>query len=70
MRSRAVILAVAIVMAPPPGAGAADLVVWWNEGYYAEEDDADGLPPRAPHRELSMSFETGSDAHEFPWPSL
>jgi hypothetical protein len=37
MRSRAVILAVAIVMAPP-GAGAADLVVWWEKGFYAQRD--------------------------------
>jgi hypothetical protein len=36
MRSRAVILAVAIVMAPL-GARGADLVVWWEEGFYAEE---------------------------------
>ena len=39
MRSRAVILAAAIVMAPL-GARAADLVVWWEEGYNAEEDAA------------------------------
>ena len=38
-RSRAVILAAAIVITPL-AAKAADLVVWWNEGYYAEEDDA------------------------------
>jgi multiple sugar transport system substrate-binding protein len=39
MRSRAVILAAAIVMAPL-GARAADLVVWWDEGYYPEEHGA------------------------------
>jgi multiple sugar transport system substrate-binding protein len=39
MRSRAVVLAAAIVMAPL-GAQAADLVVWWEKGYYAEEDEA------------------------------
>jgi multiple sugar transport system substrate-binding protein len=39
MRSRAVILAAAIVLAPL-GARAADLVVWWEEGYYAQEDEA------------------------------
>ena len=33
------VLAVALVMSPL-GAWAADLVVWWNEGYYAEEDEA------------------------------
>ena len=32
MRSRAVILAAAIVIAPL-GAKAADLVVWWEKGY-------------------------------------
>ena len=39
MRARAVVLAVAIAMAPL-GARAADLVVWWDKGYYAEEDEA------------------------------
>jgi multiple sugar transport system substrate-binding protein len=39
MRGRAVILAAAILMAPL-GADAADLVVWWEKGYYAEEDAA------------------------------
>jgi ABC-type glycerol-3-phosphate transport system substrate-binding protein len=39
MRARAVVLAVAIVLAPL-GAKAADLVVWWNEGYSAQEDEA------------------------------
>ena len=39
MRIRAVVLAAAIVLAPL-GARAADLVVWWDEGYYAEEDQA------------------------------
>ena len=36
MRSRAISLAMMLMMAPP-GAKAADLVVWWDEGYYAEE---------------------------------
>ncbi len=39
MRSRAVILAATIVMAPL-GAHAADLVVWWEKGVSAEEDEA------------------------------
>ena len=39
MCSRILVLAVALVMSPL-GAWAADLVVWWNEGYYAEEDEA------------------------------
>ena len=39
MRARAVVLAVAIVMAPL-GARAADLVVWWEQGFYPQEDAA------------------------------
>jgi multiple sugar transport system substrate-binding protein len=39
MRGRAVVLAAAIVIAPL-GAQAADLVVWWEKGYYPQEDDA------------------------------
>jgi multiple sugar transport system substrate-binding protein len=39
MRARAVVLALAIVLAPP-GGRAADLVVWWDKGQYAQEDEA------------------------------
>jgi multiple sugar transport system substrate-binding protein len=39
MRSRAVVLAAALVVAPL-GAKAADLVVWWEQGSYAGEDAA------------------------------
>jgi multiple sugar transport system substrate-binding protein len=39
MRGRAVVLAAAIVMAPL-GAWGADLVVWWERGFYPEEDSA------------------------------
>ena len=39
MRVRAVILAAALMLAPL-GARAADLVVWWEEGFYPEEDEA------------------------------
>jgi multiple sugar transport system substrate-binding protein len=39
MRARAVALAVAIVLAPL-GAKAADLVVWWEKGFYPQEDEA------------------------------
>jgi multiple sugar transport system substrate-binding protein len=39
MRVRAVLLAAALVLAPP-GTRAADLVVWWEEGYHPEEDQA------------------------------
>ncbi len=51
MRGRAVVLAAALVMAPL-GAQAADLVVWWEKGYYAEEDAA--------LRETIAAFEQGS----------
>jgi len=39
MRARAVVLAVAIVMAPL-GVKAADLVLSWQKGYSAQEDEA------------------------------
>jgi multiple sugar transport system substrate-binding protein len=39
MRGRAVVLAAAIVMAPL-GARSADLVVWWEKGFYPQEDEA------------------------------
>ena len=39
MRVRAVLLAAALVLAPL-GARAADLVVWWEEGFNPEEDQA------------------------------
>ena len=51
MRGRAVLLAAAIILAPL-GAKAADLVVWWEEGYYAQEDEA--------VREIVAAFEQGS----------
>ena len=39
MRKQVIVLAAALVMAPL-GAKAADLVVWWEKGYYAQEDEA------------------------------
>jgi multiple sugar transport system substrate-binding protein len=39
MRARAVVLAAVLVLAPL-GAKAADLVVWWQKGFYAQEDAA------------------------------
>jgi multiple sugar transport system substrate-binding protein len=39
MRSVAAILATALTM-PPLGGKAADLVVWWEKGFYTQEDDA------------------------------
>jgi hypothetical protein len=39
MQVRAVILAAALMLAPI-SAQAADLVVWWDKGYYPEEDAA------------------------------
>jgi multiple sugar transport system substrate-binding protein len=39
MRARAVVLAVALALAPP-GARAADLVVWWDKPIYPKEQEA------------------------------
>ena len=39
MRSRDFILATLLILVPV-GAKAADLIVWWDEGYYAQEDEA------------------------------
>jgi hypothetical protein len=39
MHQLAPVLLVLFALAPL-GARAADLVVWWDEGYYAEEDEA------------------------------
>jgi multiple sugar transport system substrate-binding protein len=51
MRSRIVLLAAALAMAPL-GARAADLVVWWEKGFYAQENEA--------VREIIAAFEQGS----------
>jgi multiple sugar transport system substrate-binding protein len=39
MRGRTAVLIVTLILAPP-GARGADLVVWWEEGFYAQEDEA------------------------------
>ena len=39
MHAHAVLVALALVLAPL-GAQAADLVVWWEKGYYPQEDEA------------------------------
>ena len=52
MRARAVVLAIAILLAPL-GAGAADLVVWWEKGYYGAEIEAVG--------ELTAAFEAATE---------
>ena len=54
MRARAVVLAVAIVLAPL-GAKAADLVVWWEKGFYPQEDQA--------LAEVVAAFEQSSGKH-------
>src|SRR5689334_18170033 len=48
MRVRSVLLAAALALAPL-GARAADLVIWWEKGFYPEEDPA--------VRELVAAFE-------------
>ncbi len=37
---RAVVLLSLLVLRAPPGAQAADLVVWWEKGYYEQENEA------------------------------
>jgi multiple sugar transport system substrate-binding protein len=65
MRIRANILAAALVMAPM-GVRAADLVVWWQEGAYAQEDEA--------LREVVAAFEQETGKHVelvlYPLPEL
>ena len=51
MRKQAVLVALALILAPL-GAQAADLVVWWDQGYYPEEDEA--------VREIIAAFEQES----------
>lgn len=51
MRRYAVILTAALALAPL-GAWGADLVVWWDEGWYAEEAEAAG--------EVVEAFEEGT----------
>ena len=51
MCSRAIVVLAALILAPL-GAQAADLVVWWDEGDYAQEDEA--------VREIIAAFEQGS----------
>jgi multiple sugar transport system substrate-binding protein len=51
MRKQAVLVALALVLAPV-GAKAADLVLWCDEPYYAEEGEA--------IREIITAFEQGS----------
>jgi multiple sugar transport system substrate-binding protein len=54
MGAQAILVALALVLAPL-GAKAADLVVWWEKGYYSEEDEA--------VREIIAAFEHGTGAH-------
>jgi hypothetical protein len=52
MRARAVVLAVAIGMAPL-GAKAADLVVWWEQGYYLRKTKQSGRSSPPSRKELA-----------------
>ena len=65
LRVRAVVLAVALVLAPL-GARAADLVIWWQNGFYPQEDDAG--------REIVAAFQqkTGKqiELDFYPWDQL
>jgi hypothetical protein len=40
MRRHAIALVATGLVLAPLGARAADLVVWWEKGYYAQEDEA------------------------------
>jgi multiple sugar transport system substrate-binding protein len=51
MRKGVIVFAALLAMAPL-GARSADLVVWWEKGYYAQEDDA--------VREIIAAFEQDS----------
>lgn len=51
MRARTVVLAGALVLTPL-GAKATDLVVWWQKGFYSQEDAA--------VQEIVAPFEQGS----------
>jgi multiple sugar transport system substrate-binding protein len=51
MHAHAVLVALALILAPL-GARAADLVVWWEKGFYAQEDEA--------VREIIAAFEQQS----------
>jgi multiple sugar transport system substrate-binding protein len=52
---RAVVLAAGLILVAPLGARGADLVIWWNKGFYAQEDEA--------IREIIAAFEqsTGNE---------
>ena len=58
MRRQVIVLAAALAMAPL-GAKAADLVVWWEKGFYAQEDEAVGRSsPPSSRRPASRSSST------------
>ena len=63
MRARAVVLAVAIVLAPL-GAKAADLVVWWEKGFYPQEDEAVGEIVAAFEQETGKQVELVQPAQD------
>ena len=52
LRVPAVVLASALILMAPAGTQAADLVVWWDKGYYPQEDAA--------VREIIAAFEQES----------
>jgi ABC-type glycerol-3-phosphate transport system substrate-binding protein len=54
MRSRAVVLGAALVMAPL-GARGADMIVWWEQGFYPQADEA--------IREIIAAFEQQTGKH-------
>ena len=64
LRVRAVVLASALILAPF-GAWAADLVVWWDKGFYPQEDEAvqrDRRRVRAEDRQAGRARPLSGDA--------
>src|SRR3954451_12347297 len=67
MRVRAVLLAVALVLVPL-GTRAADLMVWWEKGFYPEEDQAVGELVTAFERKTGKKVELAFYAQQSELP--
>jgi ABC-type glycerol-3-phosphate transport system substrate-binding protein len=62
MQMKAAVLAAALIVVPL-GAKAADLVVWWEEGFYPEEDAAVREIMAAFEQETSKQVELSSSSN-------
>ena len=65
MRVRAILLAAALALAPL-GARAADLVVWWEQGFSPEEDEATREMMAAFERKTGKTVELTFLSYELP----